>query len=945
MNRRIPVATYRLQLHDAFTLADARARVAYLDRLGVDTLYLSPCLQARPGSPHGYDICDHRRVSDELGGDDALAALSRSAAEHGMAMLLDFVPNHMGADAKWNSWWRDVLENGRFSPFARFFDIDWHPIKSELDGKLLLPILGRPYGDALEQGELVLVYEDGRLGLRYFDHELPLDPKSFPRVLAHGVDALGDEDPEAREFLSILAELRNLPEDPDPAAIAERLRERDVARERLARLVAASERIRRHVEAAVRSFQGEPGRPGTFDPLHDLLEMQAYRIAYWKTAFHEINYRRFFDINDLAALRMEDADVFAATHPLVLRLARDGTIGGLRLDHVDGLYDPRGYLARLREEAPGLYVVVEKILTGKESLDERWAAEGTTGYDFLNEVNGLFVDQRAAEAMRRSYERYTGRQAPFPIVAYVGKKLILSTTLAAELTVLGDALNRISERHRKWRDLTLQSLNDALREFVACFPVYRTYVDESGWRDFDRATIEGAIRHARRRNPAMDRSIFDFLREVLLPENDSDGDETARRLAFAMKLQQYTGPVQAKGLEDTAFYRYNVLLSLAEVGGDPQRFGWSPQEFHAANVARRSGWPHTMLATTTHDTKRSEDARLRIDALTEMPAEWSRALTAWSRINGRNRTASNGDFAPDRNDELMFYQALVGTWPPGVERADETLVGRLVGFMEKAAKEAKLHTSWINDDQAYDDALRRFVTETLVGKRSAKFLASFLPLQRRTARLGVVSSLAQVVLKVVSPGVPDFYQGTELWDFSLVDPDNRRPVDFAVRERYLAELEPLLDLAKDAGEIADRLAGLLDAWHDARVKMYVTVAALRLRQRAAAVFLEGEYLPLAVTGAGAEHVVAAARRHGGDLVVSIVPRLVARLTSDEHPWPIGEPCWGDTAVELPLQAAGRELVNELSHERSHPRERDGKPRLAVAEALRVFPVAMVSALS
>jgi (1->4)-alpha-D-glucan 1-alpha-D-glucosylmutase len=560
-------------------------------------------------------------------------------------------------------------------------------------------------------------------------------------------------------------------------------------------------------------------------------------------------------------------------------------------------------------------------------------------------VNGLFVDARAAAAMRRCYERFTGRQAPFSIVAYAGKKVILSTTLAAELTVLGDALNRISERHRNWRDLTLQSLNDALREFVACFPVYRTYVDESGWRDFDRATIEGAIRYARRRNPAMERSIFDFLRDVLLPEGDGDEDETARRLAFAMKLQQYTGPVQAKGLEDTAFYRFNVLLSLAEVGGDPQRFGWSPAEFHAVNVARRSGWPHTMLATTTHDTKRSEDARLRIDALSEMPADWSRALTAWSRINAGSRSRLNGELAPDRNDELMFYQALFGAWPPGAERADETLVGRLVAFMEKAAKEAKLHTSWINDDQTYDEALRRFVTETLVGKRSAKFLASFLPLQRRVARLGAVSSLAQVVLKVVSPGVADFYQGAELWDLSLVDPDNRRPVDFALRERHLAELEPLLDPAKEEAEIANGLADLLNAWHDARVKMYVTVAALRLRKRAAAVFLEGEYLPLAVSGAGAEHVVAAARRHGGDFVVAIVPRLVDRLTSDERPWPIGEPCWRDTVVELPPEVVGRELVNEFSHQRSRPREQDGSPRLAVAEALRGFPVAMLSALS
>jgi len=925
MNRRIPVATYRLQLGRGFTLDDARARVPYLASLGVDTLYLSPCLQARTGSPHGYDICDHEKVSDELGGEAALDALSRDAGARGMGLLLDFVPNHMGADPRTNRWWRDVLENGRSSPYARFFDVDWHPIKSELEGKLLLPILGRPYGDALEAGELVVDYADGRLVLRYFDHELPLDPKSFPQVLGHEVERLGDEDPDAREFLSILAELRNLPDEPEPASIAERLREREVARQRLERLVAGSEPIRMHVERAVRAANGAAGEAPSFDRLHELLEVQSYRLAYWKTAFHEINYRRFFDINELAALRMEDPEVFAATHSLVLRLAREGKIGGLRLDHVDGLYDPEQYLVRLRGEAPDLYVVVEKILTGSESLREGWPIEGTTGYEFLNDVNGLFVAASAARPMLRGYERFAGRRAPFPIVAYVGKKLILSTTLASELNVLADAANRISERSRVWRDLTLRSLGDALSEVVACFPVYRTYVDERGWQEFDRTTIETAIQRARRRNPAMEPSIFDFLKGVLLP--DAGGD--AAELAFAMKFQQYTGPVQAKGLEDTAFYRYNLLLSLAEVGGDPQRFGRSVDEFHEANRLRRQRWPYSMLATTTHDTKRSEDARTRLDALSEMPAAWAKALSSWARINAANRTRTNGEWAPDRNDELAFYQSLVAIWPPDADRADETLVKRLSDGMVKSAKEAKLHTSWINDHLAYDEAIRRFVAETLGGKRSAKFLAAFLPFQRAVARLGAVNSLSQVVLKVASPGVADFYQGTELWDLSLVDPDNRRPVDWALRERLLAEMD-----ARPA------LAEWLDRWPDGRVKLWATAASLRLRKRAADVFLDGDYLPLRATGERAEHVVAFARRLDSRCVVAVAPRLVSRLTSEAQPWPLGERCWSNTTLEMPAEFAGREFVNAFTGERL--RSSASLPLGALFEA---FPVAMLAALS
>ncbi|MCI0459539.1 MAG: malto-oligosyltrehalose synthase, partial [Gemmataceae bacterium] len=656
--QRLPVSTYRLQLHPAFTFRDAQAVVPYLAKLGVTDCYCSPYFRARPGSTHGYDICDYGMLNPELGSESDYQAFAQELAAHHLGQVLDFVPNHMAVEPVHNAWWRDVLENGPSSPFARFFDIDWDPVKPELKGKVLLPTLGDHYGLVLERGELQLAIEGGALVLQYGDHNRPIDPKQVPRVFRLHLEALQAEmpadDPDLQEFLSILTALDYLPAYTETASdrATERQREKIVARERLARLVERSPRIRRHIDESLRVYNGQPGRPESFDRLHELLEALPYRLAYWKTAFHEINYRRFFDINKLAGLRMENAAVFAATHGLVLRLIREGQVTGLRLDHLDGLFDPVGYVERLQEavleewaaeslapadrtkewratlrcwraaerrQHPGgvverpLYVLVEKILSGNETLPESWPVHGTTGYDFLNDLNRLFLDAHHARAMRQVYERVTGREAPFADVVYRSKELITETALASELNVLAHALNRLSEGNRRARDYTLDSLREALRELITCFPVYRTYVSASGVPSADRQVIDLALARARQRNPAMEPSVFDFLREVLLPQAPHPspapaGEEEYRcRLEFAMKFQQYTGPVQAKGVEDTAFYRYNLLLSLNEVGGDPQRFGGLPAQFHEANGRRLAHWPHTMLATATHDTKRGED--------------------------------------------------------------------------------------------------------------------------------------------------------------------------------------------------------------------------------------------------------------------------------------------------------------------------------------------------
>ena len=981
---RIPVSTYRLQLHRGFRFLDALSIVPYLSELGVTDCYASPYLKANPGSTHGYDICDHNQINPDIGTEADYAAFTAALATHGMGQILDFVPNHMGADAATNRWWRDVLENGRCSPYADFFDIDWEPVKLELKEKVLLPILGAQYGFELERGALRLVFEHGTFALRYFDHDLPVSPRQIPSILEYDLatlrDELGEENPQFPEYLSIATALRNLPAETetDRERVAERHREKEVARERLQRLMGSSRRIREHIDSILCAYNGEVGKADSFDRLHTLLEAQAYRLSYWRTASHEINYRCFFDINELAGLRMDDSQVFANTHALLLRLISAGQVTGLRLDHIDGLFDPQQYLEWLQQAtayqlspaaapAPAdggaaahlaatkptpqsLYIVTEKILSAGESLSDHWPVAGTSGYDFLNDLNGLFVDPRGQPALLRVYRRFTAVRTSFADIAYASKKLIMNTPMASELNVLARALNRLSERDRRTRDFTLNSLRDGLREVAACFPIYRTYISAKGWTEADRGAIDTAIHRARRRNSTMEPSIFDFVRNALLPDPGAarSADELQQRLAFAMKFQQYTGPVQAKGLEDTAFYRYIPLLSLSEVGGDPDRFGSPPAQFPAANARRRRVWPFTMLASATHDTKRGEDVRARLNVLSELPEEWGRHLSVWARINGSNRTVIDGEPAPDRNDEYLFYQTLLGVWPPGLtfgpQKADDTLVTRLQAYMLKAVREAKVHTSWIAENRAYEAAVLRFVERALCGATAPRFLAAFLPFQARIAQLGMLNALSQLVLKVVSPGVPDFYQGSELWDLNLVDPDNRRPVDFAVRRRLFTDLQPFLspssnDVANHCGVVRE----MLDHWQDGRIKLFMTAITLRLRRQRAALFRTGTYEPLDARGERADHVVALCRRHQHDAVVAVVPRLSTPLTTPAHPLPVGADSWGATRILLPPEFSAKVLQNAITGEVLRPDVADCRVGLALGAALETCPVAVLVA--
>ncbi len=952
---RVPVSTYRLQLNAQRTFAQTAEIASYLQRLGVSDLYVSPSFTAAPGSQHGYDICDHRHLNPELGGEPGFAALAETLRSLGMGLLLDFVPNHMGTDPMANPWWRDVLENGPSSPYARFFDIDWQPLKPELRNKVLLPVLGDQYGSVLDRGELRVELDRGAFSLAYFERRFPLNPRRMVSALHRHLDglraSLGAASPPVREFLSITTALHNLPAytETDPARIEERQREKEVARERLDRLVRESPTIAAYVERSLRELNGHPGEPASFDHLHALLEEQAYRLAYWRTALHEINYRRFFDINELVGVRVEDENVFAEVHSGLLPLVAQGQVTGLRLDHLDGLYDPRGYLARLDEAlraacGSSLYVLAEKILSGGETLREDFRLDGTTGYDFLNEVNGLFVDGRAALPLKGLHLRFTGRTRALPEVIFRSKRLIAASSLASELTVLANALNHLSEQDRHSRDFTLISLQDALRDVVACFPVYRTYLGEEGATGKDAEVIEAAISEAQRRNPATESSVFEFIRSILLSRPQGNSPVPAARRAVALKLQQYTGPLQAKGLEDTTFYRYNVLVSLNEVGGDPQRFGTSVRSFHDANVHRARRWPFTMLATSTHDTKRGEDARCRLDVLSEIPSEWARAVEEWHELNASACTRVSGEAAPDAGDEYLFYQALLGAWPMehlGGE-PPPSFVARMQAYMRKALREAKLHTSWINVNEPYEKATERFIEAVLHPVSGKRFLAQLAPLSQTLAFCGMLNSLAQLVLKLVAPGVPDVYQGSETWNLSLADPDNRRPVDFAALAATLATIEPALDEATPTAQRRELATRWLDAWKDGTIKHFLTAAGLRLRLRQAGLFLEGDYLALEVEGPAAKHVVALARQLGEAQIVAVVPRLCHGLGGSAQRFPLGAEVWRDTRVCLPAANVSGVYRDVLTGGTVATLSIGGRPVLAVGDVLANLPVALLT---
>ena len=980
---RIPVSTYRLQFNQGFTFNDAREVVPYLNRLGIGDLYASPYFAAKKGSPHGYDIVDYNALNRELGTEEEFQKFCGELQQHGMGQMLDFVPNHMCVDNSDNAWWRDVLENGPCSPYAYFFDIDWEPVKQELRNKVLLPFLGDQYGTVLERGELGLVFKEGAFSIHYFDAWFPLEPTTYLKILEHRPERLEElqtsDAPSRLELLSIITALQHLPPitEQAPDKREERYREKEIVKRRLLQLCGESPAIGNFIAENVLAFNGTKGEPASFDLLDGLLGEQAYRLSFWRVATEEINYRRFFDINGLGAIRMEYPAVFRATHALLLRLIREGKVTGVRVDHVDGLYDPSSYLRRLQkgcfvqlclaegalegaeaEEAgaefakgydeaatadPGykpFYVIGEKILLKGEQLPQEWPVFGTTGYDFLNALNGIFIDTENAKAFDRIYAGFIKEAVVFPEAVYEKKKLVMQVAMSGEINTLGHHLNTISEKDRLTRDFTLNSLTRAITEVIACFPVYRAYTNSWVIRDGDARYIEAAVAKAKRKNPAINSSVFDFLREVLLLRFPSHATESDRMewLDFVMKFQQITGPVMAKGSEDTAFYVYNRLVSLNEVGGAPDRFGTTLEAFHGQNMERLKSFPHSLIASSTHDTKRGEDVRARINALSEIPGKWRKALAAWSQLNRKKKGTIDGQQVPDRNEEYLFYQTLVGAWPVGPIEQDSLGLfrARIREYMVKAVREAKVNSSWINPNIPYEETLAAVIEAILADGPDNPFLAEFTPFQGLIARWGAFTSLAQTLLKIASPGIPDFYQGTELWDLNLVDPDNRRPVDFKSRGRALVEL------ARREAEVGPKklVQELLLQWEDGMIKLYLTSKALGCRRENRELFERGEYLPLEVLGEKARHVCAFARRMSGREVVAVAPRFMATLIPEPDKVPCGEEVWGDSFLVLP-EGSGTTYRNVLTSGMVAIVERSGRPALLLAELFADAPVAFL----
>ncbi|HET9087243.1 MAG TPA: malto-oligosyltrehalose synthase [Acidobacteriaceae bacterium] len=955
--RRKISSTYRIQFTKDFTFSDANFLVPYLHQLGISHIYASPIFQARPGSLSGYDTCDFSLINPELGGEKEFKSLADSLHRCGMGIIIDFVPNHMSAHPEWNHWWRNVLANGPSSPQSEYFDIDWYPVNSNLHGKVLLAILGKQYGEALESGDLRIEYRDGEICLLYGDYNLPLNPRQIQVLLRHKWDesAANEEIAPAirQEFESILFHLDHIPgyQQSGPEARADRERETTIAISRLRKVIQESPALGRHLQRVISEFNGQPGNPESFNDLHVLLEKQPYRLSYWRTAMQEINYRRFFDVNDLIGLRMEYQPLFQAAHVKLFELAEKGIIDGIRLDHIDGLLNPLQYLLQLRDATKNLehplYIVVEKILARQEWLNAEWPVDGATGYEFLVLLNGLWVEEKNMPEIDRIYRRFRGQMQPDHDVIYTAKRLITATSMASELNVLAHELNRLSEQNRCSRDFTLDGLQEALREVVACFPVYRTYISDQGFSATDEMAVNEAIGQARRRNPNLDYSIFEFIREHICPVRYPKEREElfAQRLRFAMKFQQYTSPVQAKGVEDTVFYRHSPLASLNEVGSGSGRTGTTPQEFHDANRHRMQRWPDAMLTTSTHDTKHGEDARIRMHVLTELPDEWRAHLLQWTHANERAKSTVNGQAAPDRADEYLYYQNLLGMWPPKQTQVDDDLVSRMKSFMNKALKEAKVHTSWINPSNEYDAAVEKFVEQTLRGICAESFLPAFVPFAEKLAALAAWESVSQIALKLMSPGVVDTYQGGELWDLNLVDPDNRRKVDYATRKQRLQMLlREILAPEVSSPKRERAIAELRQNWWSGDLKMLYVAAGLRFRQRETDLLTRGTYEPLEVQGPAAEHVIAFVRERDGKFLLTIAARWFASLLNAPDSLTNLAATLRNTFLEMPKEQAWQkaDFENLVTGSSLSLQEHNGRLRLSVGDALGELPAAWIS---
>ncbi len=942
-----PAATYRLQFNADFRFSDATALVDYLAKLGITDIYASPILKSRKGSMHGYDVTDPTQINPDIGTENDFELLQNELLEHGMRFILDIVPNHMAASGE-NRWWTDVLENGGESVFASYFDIDWHPPSRNLEGKVLLPVLGRPFGETLDRGELRLILENGKVFVQYFDSTFPLMPRSYRRLLKHRIDELkirlSEESPAFQEYSGIIAALSSLSESARSGSEAEKRVRLDAVRERLQKLLADNSEIAAFIDSNIAEFNGKPGEAASLCALEHLLGEQNFHLAYWQDTNEGINYRRFFAISDLVGIRVEDPLVFNAIHDRIFHLCAKGAIRGLRVDHIDGLRDPVGYLNRLQErlaasqppESGRSYVLVEKILSRDESLPEDWSVSGTTGYEYLNAANALFVCPSGASKLEKIYSEFISKEMSFDDVTYEKKKLVMNTLLRVEMRSLGRQLADLAAHDRYARDILRPELMDALIEVTACFPVYRTYLRNLDAPDSAKLMIKRAIDEAGARRPRLSRTCFAFLRDVLTLSNPPHilPDQREERLAFVMRWQQFTGPIVAKGLEDTALYSYYPLLSLNEVGGNPEPAKVLPWEGFVEFVRERQRrWPDSLNATSTHDTKLSEDVRARLNVLSEIPDEWAREIALWSKENESHKQTVDGRNVPDANEEYLIYQALVGMWP--ADRSELTSISeRLQAYAIKAIREAMVHTRWTEPNTAHELAVSNFIQKILSPGANTPFLDGVARFLQKLVYAGMINGLSQALLKITCPGVPDFYQGSELWDHHLVDPDNRGPVDFKIRSEAL---QALMDIAHfEAVGIAKEL---LTQWPDGRVKLFMIWKALGCRRQHPALFREGEFIPLEVAGDRSHHIASFLRRHGKEQAVIVMPRWLANIPHSADTALDGG-FWKGTNLQL-SPSTPNSWRNVFTEKITESRLDGGNPFVAVGDLLTDFPVALL----
>ncbi len=947
--RAIPRATYRVQLNSDFTFKDAEALVPYLDELGISHLYTSPFLKARSGSTHGYDVTDHNAFNPEVGDEVSFDSLASALHRHQMGQILDFVPNHMGIGMADNDWWLDVLEWGKASPYADYFDIDWNPATATLRDKVLLPFLGDSYGAVLENGQLKLQFDDqeGSFLVSYYEHLYPISPPCYAELLSAVSESLAHPNPDFKNLIEAFNALRTKGHSRKRQRAA-RL-ESESLKKHLAAQAEQNPALRRAIDHQVRLYNGSAGQARSFVRLHRLLEKQWYRLAFWRVATKEINYRRFFDINDLAGIKVERPEVFEHIHRLIFKLLKGGKLQGLRIDHIDGLYDPDQYCQGLQvalgssntQDGQPLYLLVEKILAGHEKLRQEWPVAGTTGYEVLNYITGLFVATSARRSLETFYRRFTGREQTFEETLLLSKRRVVDSLLASELRVLANGFDHLAEANWRTRDFTLPTLHAALSEIVVQFPVYRTYVTADGATPADYRDIDWAIGRAKRSDPFIDPQIFTFIRGVLTTElaRRGSGYNRSEVIRLAMRFQQYTSPVMAKSLEDTALYRHVPLVSLNEVGGEPENFGESVKAFHQFISERHSHWPNAMVTTASHDNKRGEDVRARLNALTELPDEWRIGVRRWARLNRRKRRLLETGLAPSRNDEYLLYQTLAGTWPTAwlageisTREALDKYQTRIQDYMVKAVREAKIHSSWLQPDQAYEASVSDFIAQLLKPSNNP-FTLDFNEFMAKLGPLGMINSLAQTALKLTLPGLPDLYQGSELWDLNLVDPDNRRPVDYQHRARVLSNIKE-----KHRSNPNQLLAELIQNWTDGRIKCLVTWRLLELRRRQPGLFSAGGYQPLEVSGRDANSVCAFARQHLDRSVITVVPcRKPAGMLEAGLKMNLID--WGDTHILLPEAYKNEKLRDIFSGEELNL-SKDSNP-VAMSRLLPRLPLAVL----